>query len=109
MCIRDRIMAESILPKTETPVDQEVMPMAEQIAGLTSSGVTAQQAKPVSRPVTLTLDKLTESPSTTADKAVEEKVVADMVVSGDDVAEEQVVVQAVSYTHLDVYKRQVGA
>jgi hypothetical protein len=87
------IMAESILPETETPADQDVMPMAEQIAGLTSSGVTAQQAKPVSSPVTHTLDKLTESPLTTADKVVEEKVVADMVVSDDDVAEEQVVVQ----------------
>ena len=87
------VMAESILPETETPADQDVMPMAEQIAGLTSSGVTAHQAKSVSSPVTHTIDKLTESPLTTADKVVEEKVVADMVVSDDDVAEEQVVVQ----------------
>ena len=78
------VMAESILPETETPADQDVMPMAEQIAGLTSSGVTAHQAKSVSSPVTHTLDKLTESPLTTADKVVEEKVVADMVVSDDD-------------------------
>jgi len=87
------VMAESVLPETETQVDQEVKPMAEQIAGLTSSGVVAQQAKPVSRPITPTLDKLTESPSSTVDKVVEEKVVADIVVSDDGVVAEQVVIQ----------------
>ena len=87
------VMAESVLPETETQVDREVKPMAEQIAGLTSSGVVAQQAKPVSRPITPTLDKLTESPSSTADKVVEEKVVADIVVSDDGVVAEQVVIQ----------------
>ncbi len=91
--ITPSVMAESILPETETPADQDVMPMAEQIVGLTSSGVTAQQAQPVSRPVTPILDKLTEIPLTTADKVVEEKVVSDIVVTGDDVVEDQVVVQ----------------
>ena len=87
------IMAESILPETETPADQDVIPMAEQIVGLTSSGVTAQQVKPISRPTTPDLDKLAEIPPVISDEVVKEKVVADIVVSDNNLVADQVVVQ----------------
>lgn len=87
------VMAESMLPESEVPADQDIKPMSEQIAGLSSSGVVAQQAKPVTRPIKPVADILTEMSTERSDKVDEEKIIADVVVSDNEVVTDPVVEQ----------------